>query len=351
MRIYICIFFAVFLCSCVEEIQFESKDEVGTLVVDGLLSTNTDSNLVFLLRTSDLIKQVFPAEEGAQVVLFDGEGNSEQYEDLGQGKYHLTGKNIEVKVGGTYFIEISTRDGQHYRSEDETIISVPEIDSLVFDFSIEDIINRETLVQEKSFFNMYVDGRIPGDNGQTFLKWDVEHVYQVAEIECSPLVAPKPCYVTRKVNNNQIFTLDGEEYIGGATYHIPVIHQELDYAFGLVASFYVSQKSLTRDAYQYWEKIKQILVNGGTIFDAPPAPVVGNVVCISEPGQEVLGYFSAVDEKKKVTLITRGDLVDPFYELPLCGSLGNLPADIDFRVCCNCLTLDNSTRTRPSYWP
>jgi hypothetical protein len=168
---------------------------------------------------------------------------------------------------------------------------------------------------------------------------------------CSPLIPAKICYVTRKINNNEVLILNGKNYTGGSEYHVPIAHLELDYAFGLVASFYVSQKSLTRSAYKYWERVLEILNNGSTIFDSPPAGIPGNIKCTSNPDQEVLGYFSAIDEKKKVILITRGDLMHPFDELPLCGLNGFLPADIDFTICCYCLNIENSTRTRPHYWP
>ncbi|MCB0669338.1 MAG: DUF4249 domain-containing protein [Saprospiraceae bacterium] len=337
--------------ACVEEIEFDATGETGTLVVDGLLSTSSDSNFIHLIRTNELNKQIFPGETGALITLFDDVGGSEVYQDLGGGKYYLAGNQMIIETGRTYHIEITTNNGQQYISDPETILPAPEIDSLTFNFSIEDIVERENRVLERSFFNLFVEGEIPTDNSATFLKWDVEHIYQVAEIDCSPLIPPKVCYVERRVNKNQVLILNGEEYTDGAGYHVPVIHQELDYAFGLVASFYVSQKALTKPAFEYWDKVKNTLANGSTIFDSPPASIEGNLHSISDPQQEVLGYFSAIDEKKKVILVTRGDLVDPFDELPLCGLNGNFPGDIDFRICCNCLNLEYSSRKRPSYWP
>jgi len=337
--------------SCVEEIEFDGNEEIGTLVVDAQLSTAADSNLIFLSRTSPINKQVFPIEVGAKITLFDDIGNREDFHDLGQGKYHLAGEQMNIKIGRSFYIEIITQNGQKYISDPEVVIPAPSIDSLTFDFSIEEIVERENQVLERSFFNLSVNGEIPETNLNTFLKWDVEHVYQVAEIVCSPLVAPKTCYVSRDVNLNRVTLLNGKDYSIGASYRIPVIHQELDYAFGLVASFYVSQQSLSQTAFDYWERVNQILASGGSIFETPPAAIIGNVHCTTESDEEVLGYFSVVDEQREVILITRGDLVDPFNELPLCGLNGNLPADIDFRICCNCLGIENSTRMRPSYWP
>lgn len=351
MRFTLIILGILLLFSCVEEIQFNAPGETGTLVVDGLLSTNSDSNLIFLTRTNELNKQVFSPEEGATIQLYDDRGQAEKYLDLGAGKYFLENQNMEILTGHSYHIEITTLSGQKYISDPEVITEAPEIDSLTFNFTIEEIVERENRVLERSFFNLFVNGQIPDAGASTFLKWDVEHIYQVAEIDCSPLVPAKICYVERKINQNEVYILNGEDYVIGSGFNIPVVHQELDYAFGLVASFYVSQKSMTKQAYRYWERVQQILTNGNTIFDRPPASIRGNIHSITDPQEEVLGYFQAVDEKKKVILVTRGDLVDPFDELPLCGLIGNLPGDIDFGVCCNCLSLDLSSLKRPSYWP
>lgn len=351
MKFWITISTLIVISSCVEEIAFQSENDNSILVVDAILSTSADSNFVILSRTSEINRQIFPSEQNAHITIYDDMGNTEIYHELGQGRYYLSGDKIQVETGRTYYLEITTQDGQKYQSEKETIIPVPEIDSLTFDFSIDEIIERETRVLEKSFFNLSVNGLIPMKNDQTFLKWDVEHVYQVAEITCSALIAPRICYVTRKINQNEVLILDGQDYVGGSVYHAPIAHVELDHAFGLVASFYVSQKSLTHSAYKYWERVVEVLHSGSTIFNSTPAGIPGNIRCTSGPDLEVLGYFSAIDERKKVILITRGDLMDPFYELPLCGLNGFLPTDIDFRVCCYCLNIENSTRTRPHYWP
>lgn len=336
--------------SCVEEIVFNSDGLTGTLVIDCTLSTGSETQLVQIFRTSRVGQRVFIPVEGATAVLFDQEGQSETAVYIGNGHYRFEEKKVPVKVGGSYYIEIETSPGRKYVSDIETILPVPEIDSLSFSFSIERIVERETRILERSFFNLFVHTTLPENASNTFLKWDVEHIFLVSEIQCSPLQLLKSCYVNRPINRNQVYLQEGGTLTGGAAYSEQVAHQELDFAFGEAASFYVSQKSLSPFAAKYWSHVEQVVNNTGTIFDIPPTAITSNLRSLSDPEEQVLGLFSAVDESNKLVIITRGDLGTRFSRLPLCGLPGLPPFNIDTRACCDCSTIEG-TVSRPAYWP
>ena len=337
--------------SCVEEIEFSSADQTVTLVIDCTLSTGSDTQLVKIFRTSKVGQQVFSSVEGATVVLFDQEGQSETAVYAGNGNYRFGEKKVPVIIGGSYYIEIETSNGNKYVSDIETILPVPEIDSLSFSFSIEQIVERENRILERSFFNLSVHTTLPENVTNTFLKWDVEHIFLVSEIQCHPLHLVKSCYVNRPINRNEVYLLDASTLNGGALYSEQVTHQEMDFAFGQAASFYVSQKSLSPFAAKYWSQVEQVVNNTGTIFDIPPAAIRGNLRSLSDPEEQVLGLFSAVDENNELVIITRGDLGTRFSRLPLCGLPGLPPSNIDQNACCSCTSIENSSVTRPDYWP
>jgi len=334
----------------VEEIEFDGNEEIGTLVVDGILSTNTDSNFIYLSRTSQVQLQYFPPEEGALIQLYDKNGMEEDYQEIEPGKYYLKG-NIDIKVGGSYYIKLLTKNGHTYQSEIETIISVPSIDSLSNEITIEEYIDDEIGFLNGSFFNIFVHGRIPDKKKQIFLKWDVENIYLMTERKCNPVTGPKTCYVKRPININEIILLVGQKYESSASYTQRVVHQRIDFGFGIVTSFYVSQKSITENAYTYWSNVRQIIEETGTIFENTPALVKGNIKPISHPDDEVLGYFSAADEKKQLKMVTKGDLGINNRKLPLCHPDLNLPSGFRPGVCCDCELLSNASTNRPNYWP
>ena len=347
---YLLVILVIGTVSCIEEIDFTAEEEKGTLVVDCTLSTFSDTNFVHLFRTGNLGDQFLSPELGAQITLHDNLGNQMDATSLENGFYYFLRDHLEIIVGQSYYLNIKTNDGRIYQSETETIQPAPEIQKLAFDFSIEQIVDRETRVLERSFFNLFLHTTLPTIADNTFLKWDVEHVFTVIELMCHPLATPKVCYLSRPIGMNEVLLLDGTLFSGGSEIKEQVAHVEMDYAFGLTASFYVSQKSLTATAHSYWQKVHKVISGGGSIFEAPPAAIPGNIVSISHPKEEVLGLFSAVDEKRELIFITRGDLATGFDHLPLCGQLGFPPPNRP-RACCNCLSLENSTLTRPSYWP
>lgn len=57
-------------------------------------------------------------------------------------------------------------------------------------------------------------------------------------------------------------------------------------------SILVNQYSLNEDEYNYWKKLKNITVSVGGLHDIIPSLIPSNIVCIENPGEKVLGYFS-----------------------------------------------------------
>jgi len=58
-------------------------------------------------------------------------------------------------------------------------------------------------------------------------------------------------------------------------------------------SILVKQYALTGDAYNYWQLLKRNTEQLGSIFDAQPSQLPGNIHCISNPTEPVIGYLSA----------------------------------------------------------
>ncbi|MES1214744.1 MAG: DUF4249 family protein, partial [Bacteroidota bacterium] len=55
----------------------------------------------------------------------------------------------------------------------------------------------------------------------------------------------------------------------------------------------IGQVSLTREAYQFWERYNDQTTRTGSILDPLPASIKGNVFNEADPDDFALGYFSA----------------------------------------------------------
>ena len=58
-------------------------------------------------------------------------------------------------------------------------------------------------------------------------------------------------------------------------------------------SILVKQFAITPDAYSYYQILQRNTEKLGTIFDAQPSELPGNVHCLSDPNEIVIGYLTA----------------------------------------------------------
>ncbi len=54
----------------------------------------------------------------------------------------------------------------------------------------------------------------------------------------------------------------------------------------------VKQYSMSREEYEFWDKIRTMSQNTGGLYDVTPVSVTGNIQCITDPAEVVLGFFS-----------------------------------------------------------
>jgi hypothetical protein len=66
-------------------------------------------------------------------------------------------------------------------------------------------------------------------------------------------------------------------------------------------SILLRQYALTEDAFNYWQNLKTNTEQLGSIFDAQPSQIQGNIHCTSNPSEPVLGYIGGgVVTKKRI---------------------------------------------------
>jgi len=140
-------------------------------------------------------------------------------------------------------------------------------------------------------------------------------------------------------------------------------------------SLLVKQQRLTEKAFRYWRDVKQTTENLGSLFDPLPAQVIGNLQCVSNPEEPVIGFFTAGTVSEKRIFIDRNDL-PRFYsryemtclidtvlneELMFMTNPDGLlfpfydgPAIIGWATtstpCFDCRALAGGTTTQPDFW-
>jgi hypothetical protein len=156
--------------------------------------------------------------------------------------------------------------------------------------------------------------------------------------------------------------------------HLPVRYIEPQ-ADELTVLYYIHLKqfALSENAYLFYQKLKKNTEQLGTIFDPMPSEISGNVHCVNDPNEIVIGYVEPSEEQEKELFIRNSDLPMIWLSQMPCGEfeVKNVPP-LDTaviptrpgtyglyntlatfyasdRYCVNC-TL-RGTNKKPSFWP
>ena len=81
-------------------------------------------------------------------------------------------------------------------------------------------------------------------------------------------------------------------------------------------SILVRQYAITEDAYNYWLQIQKTTDNPGTLFDVQPVQLVGNIRCITNPTEPVIGYLSASTVQQQRLLIWESSMTNWKHNSP-----------------------------------
>jgi hypothetical protein len=281
------------------------------LVVEGVISAGGDSTIIKLSRTiqvSAVNKHRY--EVGAKVSINDDQGASYPLPETDSGKY--TALPIGLNTLRKYKLNIVTADGKTYESDFVPVQVTPPIDSLGYDIAAAGI-------------NIYINAHDPS-NQTKYYRWDYTetYVYQSAMADLYEFDDSQPhvrykfklrtpeeqihiCYDTQDASTVLLrSTSDLSQSVVNKTpiTQIASTSEKIYHRYSIV----VKQYAITADAFNFWNQVKKNTEQIGTIFDALPSEIPGNVHCTSNPAEPVIGYVSAGTVAQKRIFIDRNQL-------------------------------------------
>ena len=75
----------------------------------------------------------------------------------------------------------------------------------------------------------------------------------------------------------------------------------------------VKQHALSKEGYEFLQRMKKNTESTGTLFDAQPSELVGNITCKSDPAEIVVGFVEVADLQEKRIWIRPSELKDWTY--------------------------------------
>ena len=327
----------VTLCTCIDPYSPRLTGYSSLLVVDGLV---TDANTSYSVKLSRTFQEQISGTtdvSDATVSVSDDAGMISNLIYKGHGIYKTDSLSFRGTVGRTYVLHILTHEGEEYRSDPCLMQSVADIDTIYF-AKDQQLVNNGNGTQEG--MSIFLDSK-EGDNNQ-YYRWAFDETWKfkvpnpkkydfdVSDSTIVPHLDVKEyCWKNRKSDGVIIHAVYPGEPVKITKQPIFFIASDQSDRLLLQYSMLVSQYSISKSEYNFWNDLKQINEDGGDIFAKQPFTVTGNIKNVNNPELKVLGYFqvSAVKQKRiniPFSAVVGMDL--PYYHYP-CVRIEKEPAD------------------------
>lgn len=307
LKALIFLFIICTLITCIDPYNPKLDKYESLIVVDGLLTDENASNTVTLSRSKKTADEEPQMVSGAVVMVKDDLGNSTTLFEKAEGVYKTDSLSFKGEVGRSYTLFIKTADGEEYESESCLMYPVTDIDSIYFARD-EVAIDNET----QKGISIYIDSR--GESNSNY-RWTYEEWWKIYApypkrynfvndstfTECSTI--NRTCWVNKKSNGINIRPAE-------AAFSQPIFFLASDKSSRLLIQYciFVRQLSLSKDEYEFWDRMSQINETGGDIFDKQPFQVSGNIHNIKNKNEKVLGYFQVSGARVKMRYITNSEI-------------------------------------------
>lgn len=359
LLLYIQLLSMILLCSCIDviELNLDSSEVDRQLLIDGEVATGSGP---FELRVSYVegfgLGDQVPIGN-AEATLVDSDGNKASYENLGEGSYRIKENEFVVKEGLSYHIELKIGEKTYKSIPEFPPRSIP-VERIYFEINNRSSTGSESEGILRRVVDVRIDLNIPEEASELYLRWTVQDAWSLLETQ-QPSNGPGPpppakvCYFEDNPNPQDIFLLDASRLRAGPLTEQLVAYRILDESFHIRHVFRVEQRTISRQAYEYWENIRTVNNQNGSIFDIPPASVNGNIFNTQNQNEIVLGYFGVVSSTIARLEINKNELgairIDPpcrLFWFNYNAGLGEFVPGF----CFNCLLLEKSTLERPDYY-
>ncbi len=319
----------VVMDGCVEPLKLDDYNSYRTqLVVDGMITDQPGPYTVSLYQSLPLNADIdLPSRvTGAIVTLFDDAGNQETLTEITDGKYQTSANGMHGIVGRKYHITISVNE-KEYASRPQQMFPAGSITDLFAEFE-ENAINHDDLTKPHDAVRVYCNAK--GEAGAPNLfRWRWSGTYELRTFpelherfvgtSPDPIPDPFPCsgYIYREGALVSVDACDccncwANETAGTAlvskntfaeanTFNreliatLPFVWQRFYYKYHVK----LEQLSLSPEVYDFWRLVQAQQNSGGDIFQPNSIRISGNIVCTTDPEEDVVGVFgvSAVTEQ------------------------------------------------------
>lgn len=250
---------------------------------------------------------------GAIVKITDDQGNEEMLEEAASGFYVPVNSGFKGVSGKTYTLYVELPSGTIFESQPETIMPSAELDSLY------------AIPVEKKVYELNPSGSLVARDQEgleimaalrrntdsvSYFRFRTDILTEITYTLNPNSLLPTDVYEWKSYILDNVFDVEYTYAVNGAQVvpgHNPGFVEfvynsflandasSAPYTYGWVVSMHVY--SISANVYNYYNSIAQQLDGTNLIFAPVPSQIKGNVTCISDEDEHIIGAFEAGTEK------------------------------------------------------
>ena len=225
---------------------------------------------------------------------------------------HYSIADLILDPGQQYRLHIQTANGKEYVSDYSVVKITPPIDSVNWTGTS----NSVTGNQINIFVSTHDDQTQPG-----YYQWQFEETWMYNAKYGSVLEYQNGLIILRP-DSDMIYTCwmsdvsstvsiaNTEKLTSNVIYQFPLTQIPYNTSNKLINrySILVKQYALTQEWYEWNQKVKKNTEQLGSIFDAQPSETGGNIHCVTDPGENVIGFIGCTTETDRRIFIDRTEI-------------------------------------------
>ena len=356
--------------ACVEPFKLNVPTLSVILSIDASLSDQNKEQFIVIKKTIPFNNPgaTFVSEDKAKVVVVEDNTKNFNCTEGKLGVYYLP-LGFKTKVGSTYYLKVTLANGNVYQSSVEKMLNTPDISDSKVIFDKKAIRIGENSRPGHLIYVNTKDNPEKGDN--LFWKYRVFENQNTC-FSCDGgiyLTSPSPTgsclkradltsegitydytcssrcweiFYSTQINVLSDVFSNGNEIKNRLIAQIP-FYQNLGFLIE------ISQQNIDSKAFQFLKQLIEQNQNNGSLIDAPPSPLIGNIKNLNDPKEAVGGYFMVGNIKTKTIWVPRteneqgsGLLGRPVNNEP--SSPGRPPT-------APCIKSNTRTPLKPEGWP
>lgn len=302
----ITLFIAFYSCQKPIDIKATTTN-ANILVVEGLINAGAGLTTINLSRTV-LIgnKTTANPEGGATVTIENDQATVATLKEGVKGSYSSSPTILNLDKTKQYRVRIKLANGKIYLSDLVDVKITPPIDSVGY-------------TVKNNGIEIYANTHDDTNNTRYYLynyteAWQFNAKYFSGYISNGSSLSARnqaqlvsSCYGETSTAN--IFLNSTAALTQDVAYQFPLAFIEgSSEKISIKYSIFVTQTALTKQAYAFWENLKKSTEALGSIFDAQPSQLIGNVHNIADANEPVIGYISAGTVQTKRIYIYKHEL-------------------------------------------